>query len=238
LTRDSVRYDAGPVLNVPPREFLANRRMQIFDKTNKIKLNEKWVAYSEFRIDIDATELKEVRAFCKCGSAKEKLCKECVIAVGALAKYYEIKLKANFNIPITSWHSSGARGLHGFSQCLAPSQPFYERRQQIVNDMLDTATTPPEALSILQAAEGSLQGTKIRVTVDSGVTVSPSHYTRGLFSIHDTTQRICVPIDADPQTFHVDSSPLLSDVRANPDGHVEWQACLRRVRERNACKKG
>lgn len=236
-TRDAFRYDAGPVLAVPLREFQANAQMPVYDAKHKTKLNQRWIAYSEFRLDIDATDMQEVRQYCQCGGEKTKLCDKCALAVGAVARFYELKLLANFNIAITSWHSSGGRGLHAFSQHLAPSLLMADRRETIVADLKDDKTTPREALTVLLAAEGALEGTKFRPKLDWPVTTDPAHYTRGLFSVHDDTQRICVPIDSsNPQTFTRTSSPLLSDVLANPDGHVQWQTALQQLRTLNACK--
>jgi hypothetical protein len=212
------RYDVGPILNKNAFATAAGLRANLAPK-----IGEHDVAFSEFRIDIDASD-REYPAFrALCGCKDKQFCERCALLLGFVGTYIEARLKAycqQYRWQLTRpllWVASGGRGLHLWSNDAALGRLSSYQRRQVLHYLLDVnaATVPPEHLSILQQAQSRL-GTTIPIVprVDEPVTGDVTHLMRGIFSIHDGTGRIAVPIDS-PSQLTATSAPLVEDVVAS-----------------------
>jgi DNA primase catalytic subunit len=219
------RYDVGPVLNCSPQAYFAAAAKGVFPEGKKARLTDPYLLHNEFRIDVDASDLKDVRATCGCGLDRTRICPLCTQAVIAVAQCYNIKIRACTGKSLDRWTSTGGRGVHGVTKDYSLAGLPTEKRESLVEYLQSPAYVVPEALAALAHAE-SLCGHKIRPILDAKVTKDANHLLRAIKSTHDLTGRVCVLLKC-LEDYTVDSSPLIQDIVQSHGENVQWRVSCR-----------
>lgn len=168
-----------------------------------------------FVIDVDISDYAEIRRHCGCGNAKECVCHGCwgIVphAVSSICTRIAEEVVSRENRDIFSsvawdhglWVASGRRGIHAHYV-----DPQYALLNPLMRSELTTHASLPanieeipldpetSPLETLYALHGMLPG-DIEIDrhfLDEHVSNNPIHLTRGIFSIHQHTGRIALPM--------------------------------------------
>lgn len=193
------RYDAGAIHEGPIQSLKQSPAL------NK-----------QFTVDFDATDYKVFRAKCGCGTSDHtKMCERCIEVIRTAARVAVDILERAYGFKRVHCFFSGGRGLHirvlDYEACCLDDAGRTEIANMIRNATQNEALQPICA-SLKKLSERPDVAMKLDVMIDYRVSTETGRLTRGPFSVHDGTGRICLPLESPEAFTSVEVSPKLTDL--------------------------